>query len=94
MLNVTLIVEFSSLWAIKLKKKILSFHWLVFCLSTYLVRTQNVLTAQAKKRAAIEKKTYSKKNLYDICGISKVTKKATRKFRDAGGGGAGRHVPP
>ena len=27
-----------------------------------------------------KKKTYSKKNLYDICGISKVTKKATRKF--------------
>ena len=65
----------------KAKKKFLSFHWLVFCLSTYLVRTQNALTAQVKKKSSNRKKyLLEKKILYDICGISKVTKKATRKF--------------
>jgi hypothetical protein len=80
-LNVTLIVEFSSFMGYKAKKNYLPFHWLVFCLSTYLVRTQNVLTAQVKKKSSNRKKyLLEKKILYDICGISKVTKKATRKF--------------
>ena len=81
MLNVTLIVEFSSLWAIKLKKKIPFFSLACF-LPEHLFSQNSERTHCSGKKKSSNRKKYllEKKILYDICGISKVTKKATRKF--------------